>query len=298
MENIVKALRYLELFLSEVKRRDPLHASTLAKNIDAINKRDEAFFHVILNTTIGYYKRNVITPRELMMDYMQMIRDMRREGVYFQKHGAYSCKSEAEAYEKVYSNPEIMDYYLNALLISQVVWSHHFEMLHYFSSTISVLRKWLTGKRVLDVGSGHGLFSFIVKKEISRFSEIDIIDLSGVSLKMARDIVGIDRVKYILTDASRLIPPEKYDFIIMGEILEHLDNPVTLLNHMIDIMNDNGYIFITVPTNAPAIDHISLFRDEMDFLKILRSARLFVMGSKIINVDSQTKIIGTFCIKR
>lgn len=60
---------------------------------------------------------------------MKMINDMRVEGIYFKKHGKYSCLNQQQAYIHVYSREEVMEYYMNALLLSQILWLHHFKML-------------------------------------------------------------------------------------------------------------------------------------------------------------------------
>ncbi len=52
---------------------------------------------------------------------------------------------------------------------------------------------------------------------------------------------------------------EQFDFITIGEVLEHVENPKNFLNKARKILSDDGNIFITVPINGPAVDHIYLF---------------------------------------
>jgi len=58
----------------------------------------------------------------------------------------------------------------------------------------------------------------------------------------------------------------------MGEVLEHVEQPVELLKKLHALLDDNGKIFITTPTNAPAIDHIYLFNNAEDIREVIIKA--------------------------
>ena len=46
----------------------------------------------------------------------------------------------------------------------------------------------------------------------------------------------------------------------MAEVLEHLEAPSQMINKICSLCNSNAHVYITVPINAPAIDHIYLFK--------------------------------------
>ena len=52
----------------------------------------------------------------------------------------------------------------------------------------------------------------------------------------------------------------------MGEVLEHVEQPEVFLRRIADLAKDDAYIFITTCINAPAVDHIYLWRttDELE----------------------------------
>ncbi len=56
----------------------------------------------------------------------------------------------------------------------------------------------------------------------------------------------------------------------MGEVLEHVEQPFLFLRRIKDLANQGAFIFITTAVNAPAIDHIYLFRtvDEVHDLAV------------------------------
>jgi len=59
-----------------------------------------------------------------------------------------------------------------------------------------------------------------------------------------------------------------FDIIVSGEVLEHIENPGKFLRKLTTMANDNALIYITTVINAPAIDHISLFKNP-DELRVL-----------------------------
>jgi len=89
-------------------------------------------------------------------------------------------------------------------------------------------------------------------------------------------MVGNASVAFILSDVFLYQPPEKFDFITIGEVLEHLENPSALLQRAADLLKENGTLFITTPANAPTIDHIYLFRNAEDIRRLIRDAGLTV----------------------
>ena len=131
---------------------------------------------------------------------------------------------------------------------------------------------------VLDIGPGHGFFSNIVIKNFPAIEKLDIVDISLESLEMTKKIIGSGegRINYLQKDIFEHETEEKYDLIIFGEVLEHLDEPVTVLKKLIKYLSPNGYLWLTTPTNAPAIDHIYLFRSKDEIVELLIKSGLKV----------------------
>jgi len=191
--------------------------------------------------------------------YLRVVSDYVYEQIRFMQSGEYSCKSFEDAYEKVYNNPDVMEYYMHGLLMTQFLWKHHFEMWKFFRASLnSVPNK---TDKYLEIGGGHGLFLDEAIKIFSEDADYHMVDISKSSLDMAKNFVKGKNVKFMLQDIYEYDVDIKYDFITMGEVLEHVERPVELMQQLNRLLNDDGYAFITVPTNAPAIDHIYLFED-------------------------------------
>lgn len=108
----------------------------------------------------------------------------------------------------------------------------------------------LIGKKnslVLDVGCNNGL----VGREIIRLSQssIDGIDINEGALEEAKKFYR-KVFQRDLYESKLEIDPEKYDYIIFSDILEHLPRPDLVLQDTKKYLKDNGKIFICLPNIA------------------------------------------------
>ncbi len=58
----------------------------------------------------------------------------------------------------------------------------------------------------------------------------------------------------------------------MSEILEHLEDPVGALRAAAAWMRPGGWLWINVPVNSPAPDHIFLLRTPEEAVELVRAA--------------------------
>lgn len=204
--------------------------------------------------------------------YLRMCADVLHETIAFMETGKYTSTSFAEVNQRVYNNPEVMDYYMHALIMSEFLWAHHYKMYRFFLETLPLYKGKV--KSYLEIGAGHGLFVAEALKIFDKDVKFDVVDISPVSLEMTKQFVNNPKVNYKLTDVFDFHPEKGYDFVTMGEVLEHVEDPVALLKKVASLLADGGTAFITTPTNAPAIDHIFLFRNYEHILEIIDQAGL------------------------
>ena len=99
-----------------------------------------------------------------------------------------------------------------------------------------------------------------------------MVDISKSPIELSKQFVSGGSVNYYLKDVYEYHTNEKYDFIVMGEVLEHVEDPVALLKKLNSLLNNNGKAFISTPTNAPTIDHVYLFRNRKDVVDVIEKA--------------------------
>lgn len=301
---------FLRSLIQEIENKDILHSKKIKKNLSQITQYGRLQFDELLNMIFDYFSSQMISPSLLAIDYLKMINDMRKEGIYFLKNGVYSCENQSVAYEKVYSRKDIMSYYMNALLISQILWKHHFDMFIYFRESLKKYYKKSDEISILDVGPGHGFFSYIIKTDVPNFFKLDIVDISESSLIVTKQIIGDknEKIFFFKEDIFNFDSPHKYDLIILGEVLEHLDNPIEILQKLSNLLSENGVLWLTTPTNSPALDHVYLFKSKEEVVDLITLSGFDVtdllgcysedVSEEIAKKNKVTQLIGAFCKKK
>jgi 2-polyprenyl-3-methyl-5-hydroxy-6-metoxy-1,4-benzoquinol methylase len=178
-----------------------------------------------------------------------------------------------------------MDYFMNGLLLSQILWKHHYEVFSFFSEN---LKQHISDvQSYLEVGGGHGLFISEAIKQSKPLNKttFTLLDISPTSIQVSKQFIQNPSVNYVLSDIFKYNPGQTFDFISMGEVLEHVENPVQLLLKLKSLLSANGKLFITTPTNAPSIDHIFLFKDENDIKKIISEADFDILTDKKVYAE-------------
>jgi 2-polyprenyl-3-methyl-5-hydroxy-6-metoxy-1,4-benzoquinol methylase len=153
---------------------------------------------------------------------------------------------------------------------------------------VSYLCELVRGKSVLDIG--------VVEHTRSATTSPDW--LHGHLKRHAADCVGVDvleaEVKYLneqgynvlLADVTQSPVPRKFDVIIGGEVLEHLDAPGMFMKNCAAMLNRGGRLAITVP-NPWYVNAIlkSCFRrytfvDSADHVAWYDASTLFELGQR------------------
>ncbi len=260
----------IDYIVEQIRSKNELHSKKILKNI---GKFDDAYF-TRANNFLRKYKK-LLQGNKQTLDYaidcyLQMIADVNYEAVQFLRTGEYTSKSFEEVNQRVYNNPQVMEYYMHGLLLSQFLWSQHYDILLWFNTIISDNSPAIN--KYLEVGGGHGLYISEAIDIIGDNANYDLVDISKSSIEIAGKMISNENVDYNLSDVYEYFPDCKYDFITMGEVMEHVEDPVSLLKKLHSLLKDDGKLFITTPTNAPAIDHIYLFKNAADIRKVISDA--------------------------
>ncbi|MFL5742640.1 MAG: class I SAM-dependent methyltransferase [Flavisolibacter sp.] len=99
--------------------------------------------------------------------------------------------------------------------------------------------------RILDVGCGNGVISRHLGK--LGFNVLGI-DVSEKTIETARSLTQLPNVQFLKKSAEELVADgEKYEAVICSEVLEHLNDPGSLLSVLYQTLADKGKLIVTVP---------------------------------------------------
>ncbi len=221
-------------------------------------------------------------------DYRWFSGILLEEEMFFRRNGRYRLSTFAEAVAEVYDNHEHMTRGMNGLLVSQLWWRNHTEVMRYFRDTF--LDKAPDGFTHLEVGPGHGLLLALAASSgrCARAEGWDVSASSLTSTREALDGMGVPADKVTLKavnifDASDAtaqdLPEASFQSITFSEVLEHLEDPAQALRALARLLAPGGRIFVNAPVNSPAPEHIYLFRTPEEVEELVRAAGLEIEDS-------------------
>lgn len=202
--------------------------------------------------------------------------------VSLSRKGKYFYSSFDEVNQSVYQSDMMNGYYLDGLLLSQILWPNHYKIGRYF---ISLKNTAGASSAILDMPSGAGIYSYFIIRHF-QFKELSSIDISPYSISYTKKLLtsaGLLDTKKIslrVQDVYDIDDSLRYDFIVCGELLEHLEDPEKLLMKLRRLLTDQGMLFLTTAIYAAAIDHIYLFKNIDEVRDLLR--KYFQICSELI----------------
>lgn len=101
------------------------------------------------------------------------------------------------------------------------------------------------GARILDVGCGNG----VISRHLGKLGyNVLGIDVSDKTIATAKSLTTQPNVVFMKKSAEELVASgEKYDAVICSEVLEHLQDPGSLLKVLYHTLSDHGKLIVTVP---------------------------------------------------
>ncbi|MEP7263114.1 MAG: methyltransferase domain-containing protein [Bacteroidota bacterium] len=104
-----------------------------------------------------------------------------------------------------------------------------------------------TGARILDIGCGNGN---IARGIGSLGYTVKGIDFSNAAINYATSRNKADNVTFCVQSAEEVTSGEQYDAIICSEVLEHLNQPSSLVKIIARILKPGGVLIATVPNGT------------------------------------------------
>ncbi len=227
----------------------------------------------------------------LCADYRWTCERILEEELHFRRTGKYRRSSFAEAEREVYANREYMTRYVNGLLLSQVWWSNHTSVVACFAGDF--LPRNRPGYAHLEIGPGHGLMLHLAASDpaCAVAAGWDVSEASVAATARALRSLGTPR-DVVLERRSVFDPPDagtRFDSVVISEVCEHLEDPQGALASLRPFLTREGRLFVNMPINSPAPDHIFLLRTPEEVVELVRASGYEVESSRFFPLAGYTE---------
>jgi 2-polyprenyl-3-methyl-5-hydroxy-6-metoxy-1,4-benzoquinol methylase len=271
----------LQQLVSSILETNPRQAAMLARAQETLreDERSEVEAYLSLEADFGF------TPKDLSSAYNLVVLDTLREQMFFRRHGRYRHQRFSDVASSVYFSPDYMRQYMQGLALTGFLWPNHVSIRRFFTD---YLERVPAGQGdYLEVGPGHGIYmaSAVRSAKYARYLGVDI---SPTSLELTRRMLthatGEQPARFQLQLGNFLETSfdRSFDMIVMGEVLEHVEDPCRFLRHARDAISPNGAVFISTCINSPATDHIYLFKHDSEVGALASAAGLTIQSQLIV----------------
>jgi 2-polyprenyl-3-methyl-5-hydroxy-6-metoxy-1,4-benzoquinol methylase len=261
----------LARLLDAILQRSPLHRSFLERAVSYLRVQERERLTAILS-----YFEDAGRPIDYIADcYITVVEDTLAEQMYFLRHDTYRNSTYVEVADSVYHDRAYMDKYMYGLIVTAFLWPNHVEIARFFHENLPTDK----AGHYLEVGPGHGYFMATAASN-GAFDDLKGIDISEASIEQTRAIMGrfapdalqrcdLEQCDFLAADT---LETGRYDAIVMGEVLEHVEQPQAFLRRIHELAKDDAFIYITTCVNAPAVDHIYLWRSTDDLEAMIEAS--------------------------
>jgi SAM-dependent methyltransferase len=275
--------------VSLVGRRSPLQKKKLdaylARQDDQFRRDAEEFA-----TRYGAFLQSQGISLEQSVDaYLKLCNTILRCQIDFMRTGRYPVGDAATAAANVYADARQMLPYMVGLAISQYLWETHRAIFQFFAAELRRRRERV--RTYLEIGPGHGLFLDRALSELRSDLTAMAVDISPTSIDITRAIMEFFRpaarnVAYRIGDIMTLDLPGGFDFVTMGEVLEHVDAPARLLGKISTVLAPGGAAFVSTCANCPAVDHVYQFNDVEEIRTLITGSGLRIERELVLPAEN------------
>jgi 2-polyprenyl-3-methyl-5-hydroxy-6-metoxy-1,4-benzoquinol methylase/glycosyltransferase involved in cell wall biosynthesis/GT2 family glycosyltransferase len=239
---------------------------------EVFKKRYPGFKNLFINEKYGYYIKdrehyktetgeNSMNKKD---EDNSQFKEPLKNRIIAEKNNKNLLAIDLEKLEEIRKNkdPELLADFKEVLIEREDVWVDDIN-----ASFIKVRVDWLKSKlnsfnrssKILDLGSWTG--SIANEISLMGFNNITCVDISKKVVEKGSKT--FPHLNWIQSDVEELKLNEKFDIIIMMEILEHVVDAERLIDRLKLILNENGIIIFTIPSEKyvfqeGSYEHISI----------------------------------------
>ncbi|MEQ6854594.1 class I SAM-dependent methyltransferase [Lysinibacillus capsici] len=155
----------------------------------------------------------------------------------------------------------------------------------------------VTGESILELGLGHGYTSVIFSKSFKKHVVVDgSLEIISDFLQKHKEAESMNIVHSYFEEFET---DEKFDVIVMGFILEHVENPDLILEKYKKMLKPNGTVYIAVPNSDALNKRFGYEAGLINNMSELTEADLQLGHKRIYNLEKLKDVCirNGYCIK-
>ena len=207
-----------------------------------------------------------------------------------EKNGRYSFSTLEEVEKNVYHDSDGPNY-LWGLYFSEFFWEVHINLVDFFIDEFASKNQKTGNILEVPVGSGFFLSQFLTKNPEWKGVGIDFAE-SATNLSSAilhENNIPEKSYQIIKEDFLNFQTNKKFDKIICGEFLEHVESPLTILKKLNNLLNHNGEVFVTAAIWSGGVDHIFLYTNAQEVRNHIEEADFQIVKELVQPVFEKDK---------
>ncbi|OUU48124.1 MAG: hypothetical protein CBC28_04945 [Flavobacteriaceae bacterium TMED68] len=153
------------------------------------------------------------------------------------------------------------------------------ELKNYNSYTFNLISQKISGKSILDFGSGYGVFCQYMVKKGYKVNGFEINNIAYLESK-ERGINTYSKLNQI---------DKKFDTITSSNVLEHIEDDIIAINQMRSLLVEKGTLILYLPASQAVWtkmdDDVNHFRrySKKDLHSKLESANFEILESRYVD---------------
>ena len=161
----------------------------------------------------------------------------------------------------------------------------------------------LKGLKILDVGCGEGGTSLALAERGAQITAIDFNPKRIAKFRKEIFTAGVD-LSIVVGNAQTLnFPNEKFDCILLQDVLEHLPHPRRAIQEIIRVLKSNGLVYISTPNRWSPLNFISDPHWNLPLVSVLPRHAVAYFITKIVRREKFTRedfaaLLSIFKVRR
>lgn len=120
-----------------------------------------------------------------------------------------------------------------------------------------------SGKRVLDLGCATG---YLARSLVERGNTVSGVEVDPAAAEKARpDLEQLVVGDLTVLDLAAELGEGRFDVVVIGDVLEHLVDPLPILRQVRPLLAPGGYVVISIPNIAHASVRLALLAGRFDY---------------------------------